>query len=205
MAFEQENDGISLSEYELKKSVLISFEEEIAGLFNSGKIRHPVHLESGNEDALINIFNDIRPDDWVCGSWRMHLKCLLKGVPPIKLKEAILRGDSMALCFPEHRIISSPIVGGILPIALGIAMGIKRSGGDEQVHCFLGDMTALTGIAHECMNYGRNLPIRWIIEDNGVSVCTPTAETWPDGIINSVRYSYRSKWPHAGAGVRVQF
>lgn len=184
---------------------LIAFEEEIAEIFNAGKIRHPIHLESGNEDQLLEVFKDIKPEDWVCCTWRSHLKCLLKGVPREELKSAIIRGDSMALCFPKYQVISSPIVGGILPIAVGIAKGIKLSGGMEKVHCFLGDMSSLTGIAHECFNYGRDLPIRWIIEDNGLSVCTPTQEVWPEGQINSVKYSYRSKWPHAGAGVRIQF
>lgn len=189
----------------MRRDELIAFEEDIASLFNAGNIRHPIHLESGNEDALIEVFENIRRDDWVCCTWRAHLKCLLHGVPQETLKEAIVRGDSMSLCFPEYRIVSSPIVGGILPIALGIAKAIKLSGGTEMVHCFLGDMTALTGIAHECMNYGRDLPIHWIIEDNGISVCTPTKDVWPDGLIKSTRFSYRSKYPHAGSGKRIQF
>lgn len=184
---------------------LIAFEEEIAELFNAGKIRHPIHLESGNEEALIRVFEDVRREDWVCCTWRAHLKCLLHGVPREILKAAIVRGDSMALCFPQYRIVSSPIVGGILPIAVGIAKAIKLSGGTERVHCFLGDMTAKTGIAHECMNYGRDLPIRWVIEDNGISVCTPTKDVWPTGVINNTWFSYQSKYPHAGSGKRIQF
>ena len=184
---------------------LIAFEESIADEFNAGKIPYPIHLESGNEGELIRIFADVRPQDWVFTSWRGHLKALLKGVPQESLRDAIRRGESMALRFPAYRVYGSAIVGGTIPIALGVALAIKRKGEDARVHCFLGDMTSLTGIAHECMNYGRNLPIRWIIEDNGVSVCTITKEVWPDGLINFVKYSYKSKWPHAGAGVRVQF
>lgn len=189
----------------MNREDLIAFEEEIAKLFNQGKIRHPIHLESGNEDHLLHVFEEVKSEDWICCTWRAHLKCLLKGVQREELRSAIIRGESMALCFPEHRIISSPIVGGILPIALGIANGIKLSGGTERVHCFLGDMTSRTGIFHECMEYGRDLPIRWIIEDNGISVCTPTEDVWPIGAIEFVRFSYRSKYPHAGSGVRIQF
>ena len=116
----------------------------------------------------------------------------------------------MTLCFPERRIVSSAIVGGILPIALGIAFGIKRRNERNMVHCWLGDMTAESGMFHECRKYAQRnqLPIRWVIEDNDLSVCTPTAETWGgktrwgDDIVS---YSYRSKYPHAGAGQRVQF
>ena len=189
----------------MNREELIAFEESIAAEFNAGKIRYPIHLDNGNEDALIDIFKSVNPQDWVFGSWRLHYKALLKGVPPEELRSAIRRGESMALRFDEHRVYGSAIVGGTVSIALGTALAIKRKGEDARVHCFLGDMTSLTGIAHECMNYGRNLPIRWIIEDNGVSVCTITKEVWPDGLINFVKYSYKSKWPHAGAGFRVQF
>ena len=182
-----------------------AFEEEVAARFNAGKIPYPVHLEDGNEEELLGVFKDIHEDDWVCCSWRSHLKCLLKGVPEDVLMDRIMHGDSMALCFPEYNIVSSAIVGGILPIAVGIALEIKLRHGSEKVHCFMGDMTFMTGIASECLHYGGGLPVHWICEDNGLSVCTPTSETWPSEDMEYDRYSYRSKWPHAGAGIRVQF
>lgn len=187
---------------------LIAFEEDIAREFNAGNIRAPVHLESGNEQNLIDAFQDVQRGDWLCLGWRSHLKCLLHGVPPAQLKAHIMTGRSISLCFPAHRIVSSAMVGGILPIALGIAHAIKSSGGKERVHCWLGDMTALTGTFAECARYGANweLPIRWIIEDNGASVCTDTAAVWgPIGQAIIHTYKYKSKYPHAGAGSRVQF
>ena len=199
---------------------LITFEDEIAAEFNSGSIPYPVHLESGNEDQLIEIFEDVQPDDWIFGSWRLHLKCLLKGVPREMLRAAIRRGESMTMHFPEHRVYGSAIVGGTLPIALGVAMAIKRSGDNSKVWCFLGDMTFRSGVAYECIEYANNfeLPITWVVEDNGVSVCTNTSEAWglshergPEGStkvfnLGNIRsYEYQSKYPHAGAGKRVQF
>lgn len=195
----------------ITRADLIAFEDEIAALFNAGKIPHPVHLSDGNEDALIGVFKNIAWSDWVCGSWRMHYQCLLHGVPADKLKAAIMTGRSIALCFDDYRIVSSAIVGGILPIALGIAMGIKRRGETNRVHCFLGDMTALGGMFHECSTYARNhdLPIRWIVEDNGISVCTDTRAVWGSPTSwashDVIRYHYKSRYPHAGAGQRVQF
>src|SRR5882672_2555148 len=108
---------------------LIAFEDSIAEAFNRGEIRAPVHLTSGNEEQLIEYFSKhVGPDDWICTTWRSHYHCLLKGVPPDELRAAIMAGRSISLCFPEHRIVSSAIAGGILPIALGIAMGSKRIG-----------------------------------------------------------------------------
>jgi len=194
---------------------LIAFETEIAAEFNQGNIRAPVHLYDGNEHEMIQIFENVSPNDWVLCSWRSHYQCLLKGVPREDLKAAILQGRSITLCFPEYRIFSSAIVTGVLPIAVGIAWSIKRQGGTERVHCFLGEMTSETGAAHECIKYARRhqLPVRWIIEDNGKSVCSDTRETWNTNILtyenekadDLVYYKYNTRYPHAGAGVRVQF
>jgi TPP-dependent pyruvate/acetoin dehydrogenase alpha subunit len=194
---------------------LITFENDIADLFNKAKIRAPVHLYSGNEAQMIEIFRDVRPEDWVCCSWRSHYQCLLKGVPPEKVRDEILAGRSISLCFPEYRVVSSAIVGGIVPIAVGIAMALKRRNEAGRVHCFMGDMTSETGIAHECLKYSFNhgLPIRFIVEDNTKSVCTDTRESWNQPGLTFektshpmvVYYKYQTKYPHAGAGVRVQF
>ncbi len=189
---------------------LIAFETEIAAEFNAGEIPYPVHLESGNESQLIEIFKDVRPNDWIFGSWRLHLKCLLKGVPRETLRSAIRRGESMTLCFPEYRVYGSAIVGGTVPIALGVALAIKRAGSSTWVWCFVGDMTGETGAFFECHKYGNfhDLPIRWVVEDNGLSVCTGTRKVWGGGPTippDVKRYEYHSKYPHAGAGVRVQF
>ena len=194
---------------------LIAFEERVAALFNDARIRAPVHLYQGNEAQMIAVFRDVRPQDWVFCSWRSHYQCLLKGVPEDRLLEEIVAGRSISLCFPEHRIYSSAIVGGVLPIAVGTAMAIARRGEDARVHCFLGEMTAETGIAHESIKYARNhrLPIRFIVEDNGKSVCTDTREAWnqprlsfEDVCDDHVQYyRYETRYPHAGAGVRVQF
>lgn len=199
----------------LTKKDLIKFEEKVADTFNAGKIRAPVHLYYGNEEETIDIFQNIEEEDWVLCSWRSHYQCLLKGVPEKDIMAEILDGRSISLSFPEYRILSSGIVGGVLPIATGIALSIKLNKKENKVFCFLGDMTAETGIAHECIKYSRNhnLPIKFIIEDNGISVCTDTRKSWGSDILSYedsddpmiIYYKYKSKYPHAGAGTRVQF
>ena len=76
-------------------------------------------------------------------------------------------------------------------------------------------MTAETGIAHECIKYSENqdLPIFFVVEDNGKSVCTDTFSAWgmedSSFIANNhpkvMYYKYENDYPHAGAGVRVEF
>src|SRR5215475_4431750 len=120
---------------------LIAFEKKIAADFEAGLIASPVHLAGGNEEQLIQIFKNIGPDDWVCCAWRSHYHCLLKGVPKDELRNAIYAGRSIALCFPKYKVISSALVGGIAPIAMGIAWSLKRKELPGKVWCFLGDMT----------------------------------------------------------------
>lgn len=199
----------------MTKEELINFENKIAEQFNLGKIRAPVHLYYGNEDEMINVFKNIREEDWIFCSWRSHYQCLLKGVPAAEIEKEIMEGRSISLCFPKYKVYSSAIVGGILPIAIGTALSIKRSGEDSKVYCFMGDMTSETGIAHESIKYAiqHKLPIKFIIEDNTKSVCTDTREVWNnsrliyEGFDNDMiyYYKYETKYPHAGAGVRVQF
>jgi|TARA_E500000178_G_C17008207_1_gene749251 pyruvate dehydrogenase E1 component alpha subunit len=197
------------------KKKLINFENKIASLFNSSKIKAPIHLYSNNEDKLIKIFKKIKKKDWVFCSWRSHYQCLLKGVPEEVIEKEILDGKSISLCFPKYNIYSSAIVGGILPIAVGVALSNKLKKSKSKVFCFIGDMTAETGIMHECLKYSVNkkLNIHFVVEDNGKSVCSNTRKTWSIKKLSFENkntkyisyYKYKLKYPHAGAGKRVQF
>ena len=190
---------------------LKAFESRVAGAFEAGLIRAPVHLSGGNEEQLIEIFKAIRPQDWVFSTWRSHYHALLKGIPEEWLWEEIVAGRSMYIENAEYKFVSSSIVGGILPIALGVALAAKWKGLDEKVWVFMGDMTALTGIAHESMRYARNfgLPMWAIIENNGLSTNTPTAEVWGGEKgprdYNGQYYIYERQWPHVGSGRWVNF
>ena len=197
----------------LNKQQLIAFEKRVADEFNSARIKAPIHLHGGNESQLLEIFSEIYPDDWVFTSWRSHYHCLLKGVDPETLFSDICKGKSITLLYPEHKIYSSAIVGGIVPIALGVAKAIQLDGISEHVYLFIGEMTSETGATVEAHRYAVNhdLPITFIIEDNGKSVCTDTREAWGAPTISLVgqpkvrHYTYELPWPHAGAGKRVQF
>ena len=143
----------------MKVNDLIKFEDDIARTFNDGKIRAPIHLSSNNEKFLLKFFKRVKKNDWVFCSWRSHYQCLLKGVPPKELKKEIMDGKSISLCFSKYKIYSSAIVGGILPISLGVALSLKRKKSKSKVYCFIGDMTSETGIAHETIKYSINIPM----------------------------------------------
>lgn len=203
---------------------MIQFETEIGDQFNQGNIKAPIHLYSGNEEEMVEIFKDIDiKNDWVCGTWRNHYQGLLKGIPKDVLRDNIMKGKSMVMNLPEYKFICSSIVGGIPSIATGIALSIKLQNKTDRVWCWVGDMSAETGAFHEAYKYSlnHNLPITFIVEDNKKSVCTPTPDIWmrdtpyylngeyKGGIIrqkNLIYYQYINvQYPHAGAGKRVQF
>ena len=187
---------------------LQNFEKRIADLFNKGMIPFPIHLSAGNEDSLIKIFGNIQESDWVFSTWRSHYHCLLKGVPEIELENAILNGHSISLNFPDYRIYSSAIVGGQIYQAVGVAMSIKIQNQNDKVWCFIGD-------AQTAFAYSENfdLPITFVIEDNNQSVLTDTRKTWGSDVLRYekhpntkvISYKYFNSFPHAGAGVRVEF
>jgi pyruvate dehydrogenase E1 component alpha subunit len=198
----------------LTKEQLVDFEIDIANCFNNAMIKAPVHLYDGNEEQMINIFKNVEPEDWIFTTWRSHYQCLLKGVPQEQVKQDILDGKSITLCYPEYNVYSSAIVTGNIPISTGVALDIKRKGGNNHVWCFVGDMTSETGAFFENWKYAVNhdLPITYVIENNGKSVCTETHKVWNTDELyfaketrKIIYYEYQTRYPHAGAGARIQF
>lgn len=190
---------------------LIAFSKRVEAAFLDKQIKSPVHMCGGNEDALVSVFQEFRPGDWCFSNWRSMYHALLAGIPEEEVFSQIVEGRSMYLM--SHRFMASSIVGGILPIACGVAMGIKRNGGSEKCWCFVGDMTARTGIFHEFKEYcGRHgLPVRIVIENNYFSTDTPTTEAWGDQPgeketwVPTITYNYKRVWPHVGVGKYVSF
>lgn len=206
---------------EITKDNLVAFENKVETLYKAGRIKGPIHLSEGNEDQLIEIFKNIKRSDYVFSTWRNHYHALLHGVPERSVLKRILDCDSMAMNHPAFRFYTSAIVGGIAPIATGVAHSLK--GTEDRVWCFLGDMAVRTGIAHESITYsiGNKLPISFVIEDNGKSVGTDTVAVWNiplqellnkyqrmirgSGNVEIMHYKFQSRFSHSGVGEFVSF
>ena len=202
----------------INKEDLANFEKEIAEIFATGVIRAPVHLRAGREEALIRIFqeNSIGPEDYVFGHWDSHELALLKGVPREEVKQAIIDGKSISLCFPEYKVFCTGIVGSLMGTATGAAWALKNQGKKGRAFIFCGDMTAETGIFHEAVKYAVNfdLPATFIVGDNGLSVMTNTREVWgcPEPWFKGTKYEkkiiyfkYTNTYPHSGLGWKIKF
>jgi TPP-dependent pyruvate/acetoin dehydrogenase alpha subunit len=194
----------------VNKQDLIDFEKRVKKVYEAGEIKAPIHLSGNNEAQLIKIFKKIDKNDWVFSTWRNHYHALLHGFDPEELFNLIKEGNSMGINSVERRFYSSSIVGGIIPIALGVAQSIKLKKETNKVWCFIGDMTFETGVFHECYKFSRNfqLPIEFVVEDNNMSTNTPTDKTWgkkskiPDDVHY---YEYERNFPHHGTGQWVLF
>ena len=200
-----------LKKVKFSEGNLIDFEKRIFELYREGKIKFPIHLSGGNEKILIKIFSFISKNDWVFSSWRNHYHALLHGMDKNKLEKQIINGKSMYISSKKNKFFCSSIAGGSLPIALGVAKSIKLKKQKNKVWVFIGDMTSEMGIFYEVYKYARynNLPIEFVIEDNGKSVYTSTKKAWgfkkKDYYKDVIYYQYKLSYPHHGIGKWVNF
>lgn len=192
---------------------LMAFEDKIRLQWEAGELPSLVHLSGGNEEQLLFIFADIRPQDWIFTSHRAHYHSLLKGMPEDELEMCIRSDRSMFVFSKEFRIYQSAILGGNCGIATGVAKAIQDSGEDAHVYVFIGDGASDNGCLFEALVYstGHRLPITFVIEDNGrqvdTSIETRRGPHWLDFVMESPnlrRYQYESRWPHAGSGCAHQ-
>lgn len=188
---------------------LIAFETRIRDLYDAGELPFLLHLAGGNESQLISVYENIKEGDWVFASHRCHYHALLKGIPPLAVEAAIKEGKSMFIYDAARNFCCSAILGGTCGIAAGVAYALKEEGSESRVWCFLGDGAEDNGHLWEAALYaeGHNLPVTFIIEDNGRQVETTTEERrgrhtkgleWLFACVR--RYYYNPTHSHAGSG-----
>jgi len=188
-----------------KKEELIAFEKRIGDLYLDNKLPFLFHLSGGNEEALIEIFQNIRESDYVLSNHRSHYHALLHGIPPDELEEHILNGRSMFVYDRSRNFFVSAIIGATPAIAIGIALALKRKNSNQKVWCFVGDGTTDNGHFFEAVRYadGWDLPVHFIVENNNRSVEASNEERWGrTGNWNwessrVTQYHYDITYPHA--------
>jgi pyruvate dehydrogenase E1 component alpha subunit len=209
----------------MTKDDLIQFEETLVEDWKEGLIKVPCHLSGGNEDALIELFKEIKPTDWVVSTHRNHYHYLLKGGDAHELRKEILglpnrlsdgRSGSMHTTDLSCRFVSSCLVGCGAPVAVGIALSIALRSGGEKVWCFLGDGAVDEGMFYESLCYaeGRKLPVTFVVEDNNRSVvssqeerCVRGSDTRYHALCSRfVRYiEFTPTYPHVADGSFISF
>lgn len=164
------------------------FEEKVKELYLNNLIRGTVHLSIGQEAVAAGSCLSINQDDYITSTHRGHGHCIAKGVDLKKLMAEILgketgvcggRGGTMHLFDVSHGVMgTNGIVGGVIPIATGIALGIQQLELNRVVLCFFGDGASNQGSFHEAINLGSvwKLPVVYICENNQYGDTTPFRE-----------------------------
>ena len=186
------------------KEQLIEFEQRLIDRYNDNQLPFLFHLCGGNEDQLIEIFDEVQDGDWVLATHRNHYQAYLHGIEPEVVEDRVMNGRSMFIYDKEKKFFSSAIVGGIPGIAVGLAMALKKKNSDNKVWCFVGDGAEDTGHFAEAVRYvdGWDLPCEFVVEDNDMSIIakkrhrwgTDKILPWPECVR---RYNYTLPYPHA--------
>lgn len=186
---------------------LRDFVQEIAELHDLGQLPFAIHLPGGNEEKLIEIFEKIKPGDYVFSTHRNWYHALLHGLPKEEVKKKIMNARSMFMFDRSRNFFVSAIIGGTPAIAAGVALALKRKNSDSKVWCFVGDGIEDTGHFAEAVRYvnGFNLPCTFVIEDDGMAVEASKIERWgsdldliwPECVY---RYHYSKTRPHIRTG-----
>jgi len=163
----------------LRRMLLVRrFEERCAELYQATKIRGFLHLYVGEEAIAVGVMDALGPDDAVVATYREHGHALMKGVPARAVMAEMFgrvdgcsggRGGSMHLFDAERRFYGgNAIVGGGLPLAVGLALADQRSGREAVTACFFGEGAVAEGEFHETMNLAAlwDLPVLFCCENN---------------------------------------
>jgi len=161
------------------------FEERAAELYSLAKIRGFLHLYIGEEAVAVGAMQALTPDDAIVATYREHGQALVRGLPPGSLMAEMFgkatgcsrgRGGSMHFFDVSRRFFGGyAIVGGGLPIAVGLALADKLQGKRRVTACFFGDGAVAEGEFHESLNLSAlwELPVLFLCENNLYAMGTP--------------------------------
>ncbi|WP_425281046.1 pyruvate dehydrogenase (acetyl-transferring) E1 component subunit alpha [Stackebrandtia nassauensis] len=161
------------------------FEERCAELYSATKIRGFVHLCIGEEAVAVGVHKALADDDAVVSTYREHGHALAKGITMDAVMAEMYgkatgcshgRGGSMHLFDRDARFYGgNAIVGGGLPLAVGLALADTRLGRRQVTACFFGDGAVAEGEFHESLNLAAlwRLPVLFCCENNQYAMGTP--------------------------------
>lgn len=159
-------------------------EEKSAELYSKQKIRGFLHLYIGEEAVGVGAMHALREDDNVVATYREHGQALLRGIPAGEIMAEMYgkangcsggRGGSMHLFSARRNFYGGhAIVGGGLPIAVGLALADKLRGESRITACFFGDGATDEGEFHESLNLAAlwKLPVLFLCENNEYAMGT---------------------------------
>lgn len=190
------------------------FEEKCAELYSSSKIRGFLHLYVGEEAVATGAMAILQQNDAIVSTYREHGHALARGVSARTIMAEMYgkqegcsrgRGGSMHLFDAAARFYGgNAIVGGGLPIAIGLALADKIQGRQRVTACFFGEGAVAEGEFHESMNLAAlwRLPVLFCCENNQYAMGTALgrSESEVDLCLKAASYEIAA-WPVDGMDV----
>jgi len=190
------------------------FEERCVELYSAARIRGFLHLYQGEEAVATGVMDVLDPGDAVVSTYREHGHALARGIEADRLMAELFgmsegvshgRGGSMHIFDVSRRFYGgNAVVGGGLPLAVGIALADAMRGSRRVTACFFGEGAVAEGEWHECMNLAAlwQLPVLFCCENNLYAMGTALArsESETDMALKAAAYEM-SAWPVDGMDV----
>jgi pyruvate dehydrogenase E1 component alpha subunit len=201
----------------LRQMLLIRrFEEKCVELYSAAEIRGFVHLYIGEEAVAVGVNQALTPGDSIVSTYREHGHALVRGLSLDSVMAEMYgkttgcshgRGGSMHLFDVGHRFYGgNAIVGGGLPLAIGVALADRMRGDDRVTACFFGDGAVAEGEFHECMNLAAlwELPVLFCCENNlyAMGTAVDRAQAQTDLAVRASSYGMPA-WPVDGMDVEA--
>jgi pyruvate dehydrogenase E1 component alpha subunit len=192
------------------------FEERCVELYSAGAIRGFLHVYIGEEAVATGVMSALDPDDAIVATYREHGHALLKGMSARSVMAEMFgkvtgccrgRGGSMHLFDAPTRFYGgNAIVGGGLPLAVGLALADKLAGRDRVTACFFGEGAMAEGEFHESINLAAlwGLPVLFVCENNLYAMGTALARSESETNLSVKASAYEvPAWSVDGMDVRA--
>ena len=165
--------------FNLYESMLLIRKNELSVQKNyrQGEVPGFIHLYIGQEAVAVGVCAHLNKQDWVTSTHRGHGHALAKGVEPKVLMAELYgkatgccggRGGTMHIYSPDNGFFgTNGIVGGGLPLAVGLALSEKVKKTSNVTVCFFGDGAVNHGVFHESLNFAaiQNAPVIFVCEN----------------------------------------
>jgi len=171
--------------YLLQMCQIRAFEEQAEKSYMAGKIHGTMHLSIGQEASAVGSLAALEPDDYILSTHRGHGHCIAKGAD-LNLMMAEFygkangycrgRGGSMHIADVAHgNLGANGVVGGGIPMAVGVGIGLKMQNEGKVLISFFGDGAASTGAFHESMELSTifQVPVVYVCENNQYAMSFP--------------------------------
>src|SRR3990167_5075399 len=190
------------------------FEEKCVELYSAAKIRGFLHLYIGEEAVAVGAMQALEADDAIVATYREHGHALARGVSAASIMAEMYgkvegcsrgRGGSMHIFDAATRFYGgNAIVGGGLPLAVGLALADKMQGRNRVTACFFGEGAVAEGEFHESMNLAAlwNLPVLFCCENNlyAMGTALERSESETDLCLKAAAFEIPA-WPVDGMDV----